>query len=203
MRSRQPPPRIWLMTDERMGDLLWRAVERLPRGSGIVFRHYRTPIEERRALFARVRRAARRRRLVLVLAGDARRAAAWRADGVHGGARRDMARPLLRTAAAHDGRALVLAIRAGADLIFLSPVFPTMSHPGAPALGPVRFGLLARIGGRRRRLIAPGGMNPHRGRRMTALGAAGWAAIDAWTAPPADAGARSARTPQNLKVVPR
>jgi thiamine-phosphate pyrophosphorylase len=38
------------MTDERLGDALWTALRRLPRGAGIVFRHYATPPAERRAL---------------------------------------------------------------------------------------------------------------------------------------------------------
>ena len=185
MRSRQSPPRLWLMTDERMGDALWPALERLPRGGGIVFRHHRTPIGKRRSLFVRVRAVARRRRLLVVLADDARRAVAWRADGVHGRGPIHAARPLLRTAPAHDGRELVAAMRAGVDLIFLSPVFPTRSHPDAPTLGPVRFGLLAHAAERRGggpRIIALGGISPRRYRRLAALGADGWAAIDAWSA---------------------
>ena len=43
MTDRQRPwPRAWLMTDERMGERLWEAIDRLPvKHSGIVFRHYR------------------------------------------------------------------------------------------------------------------------------------------------------------------
>ena len=57
------------MTDERMGDGLWAAIEALPRGAGIVFRHHATDQAGRRALFERVARIARRKRLVLVRAG--------------------------------------------------------------------------------------------------------------------------------------
>ncbi len=42
---------------------------------------------------------------------------------------------------------LVRARRAGAALAFLSPVFATPSHPGEPALGPVRWGAMARSAG--------------------------------------------------------
>ena len=35
MKRRQPLPRVWLMTDERQGDGLWGALERLPRGAGM------------------------------------------------------------------------------------------------------------------------------------------------------------------------
>ena len=82
-RHRKKLPTIWLMTDERVADAaLLAAVARLPKGrAGIVFRHYRTEGKARRALFEAVRRVARRRRLLLLLAGDGRTAAAWRADG--------------------------------------------------------------------------------------------------------------------------
>src|SRR3546814_7971642 len=49
---------------------------------------YRTAAAERRALFDRVARMARRRRLVLMLGGTAAQARAWRADGWHGRDRR-------------------------------------------------------------------------------------------------------------------
>ena len=61
MPSRQPVPRLWLMTDERLGDGLHDAVARLPAGAGIVFRHYSLPEEGRRALFEQVQQAARRK----------------------------------------------------------------------------------------------------------------------------------------------
>jgi len=174
MRSRQPLPRLWLMTDERMGEALWGALARLPRGSGVIFRHYRT--EDRRGLFERVRRLARRRGLILLLAGSPRQAAAWRADGAHGGSRHRRApRPLLRTAPAHDARELATA---RGDAVLLSPVFPTRSHPAAPGLGPVRFGLHARQS--RTPVIALGGMDAARFGRLARLGAYGWAAIDAF-----------------------
>src|SRR4051812_18150733 len=124
MRRGQPPPVLWLMTDERQGAALWRALARLPGGAGIIFRHYRTPPAERRALFDRVRGIARRRRLVLVLAGPVATAVAWQADGAHGRRLHRGARPMLRTAPAHDASELLAARRSGADLVLLSPVFP-------------------------------------------------------------------------------
>lgn len=165
------------MTDPRMDEALWRALERLPRGAGIVLRHYGD--SDRRGLYERVRRVARRRGLVLVLAGTVPAAIGWRADGVHGDRRPGRpARPLLRTASAHDAREIRRAEAAGADIIFLSPVFATRSHPNSRALGPVRFGLLA--GRSRAALIALGGMDARKAHRLGALGATGWAGIDAW-----------------------
>ncbi|WP_448801088.1 thiamine phosphate synthase [Burkholderia ambifaria] len=47
------------------------------------------------------------------------------------------------SAACHAADDLVLAARAGVDFVTLSPVLPTLSHPGAPTLGWTRFAVLA------------------------------------------------------------
>lgn len=170
MRARHPSPlpRIWLMTDERLGEALWDALAALPRRSGVIFRDYATPPAERRARFAAVRAVARRRRLVLVRAG---RVPMRGEMGVHNGRGRG-----LHTAAVHDRAELVAARRAGVDLVLVSPVFPTRSHPGARTLGPVRLGLMLR--GATLPAVALGGMGAGRFRRLRGLGLHGWAAID-------------------------
>jgi len=173
-----PLPALWLMTDERVADAaLLAAAARLPRGrGGIVFRHYRTERAARRALFEALRGIARRRRLVLLLAGSAQAAAAWRADGAHGRDGRGAGRPLLRSRAVHDRPEAVAARRAGTDLCFVSPLFPTRSHPGAGALGRVRFAALARQVDAP--VIALGGVRRAHRRVLRGIGADGWAAID-------------------------
>jgi thiamine-phosphate pyrophosphorylase len=175
-RHRKKPPALWLMTDERVPDAaLLAAVARLPKGgAGIVFRHYATPEAQRRALFDALRRIAMRRRLLLLLGGTARQAAAWQADGVHGRDGRRVARPLLRSAPVHDVREAVAARKV--DICFVSPLFPTRSHPGAPALGPARFAALAR--GIKVPVMALGGMRRAHRRMLHGIGADGWAAID-------------------------
>jgi thiamine-phosphate pyrophosphorylase len=169
MPRRQPLPRLWMMTDERQGEALWAALERLPKGSGIVFRHYSLPRETRRATFERIRRVARRRGLMLLAAG----APLAGARGAHG--RRGCG---VRSASVHNLRQLRAAERGGADLVFLSPVFATDSHPGARPLGARRFALLAHQA--RVPVIALGGMTAQRAARLG--GAHGWAAVDALTA---------------------
>ncbi len=170
MRARHPStlPRLWLMTDERLGEGLWDALAALPRGSGVIFRDYATPRAERHARLARVLAVAKRRRLVVVRAGDVPMHGEM---GVHNGRGRG-----LLTAAVHDRKELVAARRADADLIFVSPVFPTRSHPGARTLGPVRLGLMLR--GATSPAIALGGMDARAFRRLRGLGLHGWAAID-------------------------
>jgi len=176
MQRRQPSPSLWLMTDERMGERLWTALDRLPRGGGVVFRHYGLEAGARRALFAEVRKIARRRGLVLLLAGSDGQARAWRADGSHN---RDRLRQRggLRSAPVHS--LLELARHRNATLFFVSPLYPTRSHPDTRPLGAIRFASIARRA--RGTVVALGGMDSKRGRNATALGADGWAAIDAWS----------------------
>ena len=160
-------PVRWLMTDERMGERLWRALLALPPGSGVIFRHHATPAPQRSALFVRLRRIARARRLVLIAARPPIGGVA-----IHGRVAGATSWPAHDRAEARAGR------RAGAALLFVSPVFPTRSHAGAPALGPV---VAARIGrGLGLPMIALGGMTERRWRRLRHLGFTGWAGIDAF-----------------------
>lgn len=165
-----PLPRRWLMTDERMGDGLWEALARLPRGSGVVFRHYSLPPAARRALFERVRRIARRQRFLLVAAGPARVGRGMAGShGRHYGA---------LTAPVHSLREAMAAERAGARLVFVSPIYATRSHAGARVLGRARLGLMIRKV--EVPVIALGGMDERRWRALRLLGVHGWAGIDAW-----------------------
>ena len=145
---------------------------RLPRGATVILRHYDAP--DRTGLARRLLALCRRRRVMLLIAGDARLAAMVGADGLHlpedqlrrGGCRwRLWRKPRWRvTAAAHGKAALVRAARAGVDAVLLSPVFPTRSHPGAPVLGPLRFESLRRTSPVP--VIALGGIDPATVRRI-------------------------------------
>lgn len=184
-KNDRPLPRLWLFTDERVEEsALIAAIGRLPRGAGIVFRHYGWPVEARRRLFDRVRTAARSRRVLLLLAGPAELARRWGADGWHAPAHMPVTalgagarRGLIHSRAAHDATQLRRAVRDHADIAFLSPVFATRSHAGGRVLGPLRFASLLRR--RQVPVVALGGMTPARARRMMPMGAYGWAGIDA------------------------
>ncbi len=82
------------------------------------------------------------------------------------------------SAAVHGRAGVARARRLGADVALVSPAFPTESHPGAPALGPMRWAALAR--GTGRPAVALGGMSARALRRLPRGVAAGWAGIGAW-----------------------
>lgn len=171
---RRPLPRLWLVTDLRTDAGLDAAIRALPRGAGVIFRHYHLGPASRAARFAEVRRLCRARGIAVVWAGGARAARRLGADGCYGAPDLIGQGPaLLRLATAHSLAELAAARRARADLVLLSPAFPTRSHPGAAALGPLRWLLLARRSAVP--VIALGGMNRAGARRLPGFG---WAAID-------------------------
>ena len=133
-------PPLWLFSDPaRMGDVM-AAVRALPAGlCGVVFRH--DGVRGRAALLQEVARLCRDRRLVLVVAGAAPLPAGAKRHLREGRGASGL------TSSAHGRAGLVRARRAGVRLAFLSPAFPTASHPGAPALGPVRWAACARGAG--------------------------------------------------------
>ena len=170
MSSRQTLPRLWLFTDQRLGDELWLCIARLPRGAGVVLRHHQSDA----ILGERVARMCAERGLMLAVAGDVAFARALGAAMVHNPD--GEAHGLLVSRSVH-GPAEAAAARS-ADLVFVSPVHASASHPGAAALGldaALELAAIAAVPA-----IALGGMNRARGQEAVAAGFHGWAAIDAW-----------------------
>ena len=152
----------------------------LPPGlCGVVLRH--DTDAQRLALARRVAGLCRRRGVALIIAGDSRLAMRLRV-GLHlrgGGA----GRPIgwsggLLSASVHNEAQLKQAKRSGATLIFISPVFATASHPGAPVLGAAGWRRLARRAGRIKP-YALGGMNDKTVRSL-GVNCAGAGAIEAF-----------------------
>jgi thiamine-phosphate pyrophosphorylase len=174
MRSRQTLPGLWLLSDERNDAVLEDALRNLPPGSGFIYRHYHLPPEERVARWFELLRIARARGHAAILADSSLTAREWGADGLYGAPRALYpTSDLLTLATAHSLHDIGLANLARADAVLLSPAFPTRSHPGAPALGPLRFRFLAAHA--QMPVIALGGTTARTARR---LAWPRWAAID-------------------------
>jgi len=140
-----------------------------------------------------LRRIARQRGVLFLVAGDPQLAAAVGADGLHlpeGVARHGVLAPALLwratgtgngrwlSVACHGVRALGRARALGADAALLSPVFVTASHPGARGLGAVSFARMAQMA-RRAGLpvVALGGVTTATALRLPPGSAAGLAGI--------------------------
>ena len=170
-------PRAWLMTDERMGERLWEAIDRLPiKHAGIVFRHYATEPNARAALAGRIADLCHRRSLSLAVARDQDLARAVHANLVHNPLQPPVRLPFSRSV--HSLEEAQEARAAGAELVFVSPVFATSSHPGQEPLGTTRARRIAEAAGVP--AMALGGMNELNFPRLQREGFYGWAGIDAW-----------------------
>lgn len=189
MVRRHPLPATWLFSDERLAADMATLTVQLPPGSGIVLRHDSLPLGARWRLLRRLVRVARARGLVVLLADSPDRARRWGVDGVHlrqpQAARAAQARRLglMVSMPVHDAHEAGRARRVRADIVFISPLHPTRSHPGAAALGHAAWLRLARRSGAAP--VALGGMTAARGRALRLRGGyatLGWAAIDAWDA---------------------
>ncbi|MFQ3623099.1 MAG: thiamine phosphate synthase [Acetobacteraceae bacterium] len=157
--------------------------------AAVILRHDGAP--DRAALAAALAGLCRARGLSLLIARDARlalrlRAGLHLADGMRPPAPWRLARRGLLTAAAHGGRALARSAAFGADLALLSPLFPTASHSGGRALGPVRFAALARRAPLP--VVALGGLTGRRVAAAARAGAVAVASVGALAAPPSGTG---------------
>ncbi|MBI3676348.1 MAG: thiamine phosphate synthase [Proteobacteria bacterium] len=168
---------VLMSDDERLADP-YRSARALPRGCMVI---------------VRARDAARRadiattllhhaRDLIVLIADDPELALAVRADGVHLPQARAREASHWRarhpgwliTASAHSFAGLRLA--SAADAVFLSPAFPTRSHPDHPSLGATRLMLMASQA--RVPVYALGGIGAANAGRLAGSRLAGLAAID-------------------------
>jgi thiamine-phosphate pyrophosphorylase len=192
-RAKPPPgrskrlPALVFMTDPGRVPDPEAVARRLPMGSAVVFRAFGAPqatLQGRRLAVI-----ARQRRLVLLVGADPALARAIGAKGVHlperlshlaGRIRR--ARPQwIVMAAAHDSRAVLRALKAGADAVVISPVFDSRSPSAGSPLGLMRFLALTRLA--KGRAYALGGVNATTASRLLGSGAMGLAAVESLAGP--------------------
>lgn len=157
-------------------------VRGLPRGWGVIYRHFGAPERERVA--RRLAELCRKRKLVFLVSGDLELARRVKADGVHWPERMAIARgsrprQWIETAAAHSRRGIARAARLGMDAAIVSTVFASRSPTATKPMGSVRFHALARRPPLP--LYALGGVNSETAGRILAPAnarIAGWAAVE-------------------------
>jgi len=152
----------------------------LPKGAAIILRDYDWP--EREALARRLKVICVERRLLLLIGADIELAKTVGADGVHFPSRMKSRLPLpatmIMSTACHTQEDLDRAGETHTDIAFLSPVYPTASHPGAQSLGPDTFKAMAR--GATVPVIALGGVDEENADMLNGPNIVGLAAIGAF-----------------------
>ncbi|MEM1148838.1 MAG: thiamine phosphate synthase [Pseudomonadota bacterium] len=171
-------PRLLLLTDpERVPDPI-AVVRGLPRGSGVIYRHFGR--DDRVQLAARLSRLCRQKRFVFLIAADPVLAMRVGANGVHWPemhahqARKWRKRFKLQTASAHSRRAVRQNDCFKVNTVLLSTVFVSNSSSAGAPIGAVRYRQLARSSPIP--LYALGGVNAENAQRVADV--SGLAAIE-------------------------
>jgi len=171
-------PKIWLLSDPRFGRRLLPSIQKLPWGSGVIFRHYDHP--KRQEIYRHIVNICRKRGHKLVIAGDERLASSWKADGFYQGQPGSILPKqsrFMNIIGVHNIKELYQAKRLRADVILLSPVYTTLSHKGKRPLGIMAFQHLALLSRKRGiTVLALGGMDKKRAAMIPYI--YGYAAID-------------------------
>ena len=171
-------PSAFFVTDPARTPDLLAIVRRLPRGMGVIWRHYG---EEKRLATGRVlARLCRQRGLILLVSADPSLAVRIGADGVHWPERllkgvRPGSGRLIETAAAHSRAAIARAARLGVDAAIVSTVFQSRSPSAGAAMGALRFRQISSHAPLP--VYALGGIDAFNAASAMRY-AAGWAAID-------------------------
>lgn len=176
------PFQLAFLTDETRGPRADLVARVLPAGSALVLRDYHR--RDRAGLARRLREITAARGVLLIVGEDEALARESGADGLHLRSTQ-LKRPpvrttLLRTAACHGAADLAAAARTGAMLAFLSPVFPTQSHPSADGLGVERFHALASAS--RIPVLGLGGVDERNAPLLAGSNVVGFGAIGAFCA---------------------
>ncbi len=169
------------MTDGKQADDAASIVSALPRGTAVIYRNY--TLVNRRAIAVRLRALCRARGLLFIVAEDINLAKTLKADGLHLPSRALKKSAWLRdfrtlSAACHTSHEVTMARAHGIDIIFLSPLFETNSHPGEPYLGPDRFREIAMMAGIP--VLALGGVTLQNFKLASGANIVGFAAIGAF-----------------------
>jgi thiamine-phosphate pyrophosphorylase len=178
-RNGRTLPRAWFMTDPKRTPDPAAIAAQLPKGWGVVYRHFGAP--DRFTTGAKLARICKQRGLILLVSADPALAADIGADGVHWPEARlhgvrHRSPHFIETASAHSRPGLARAHALKLDAAFFSAVFPSNSPSAGKAIGPLRFVAITRD--------APlpvyglGGINAENATRI-AKHSAGWAAIEA------------------------
>ncbi len=162
------------MTDPRFGERLLPSIQKLPKGAGVIFRHYDAP--NRLDMFRDIAKICRRRGLKLIFAGDIEGCMKHNAEGYYYGRPQRITKRYnnITLLGVHDAHEIRKAQILGADAYMVSPVFSTNSHKGQRPLGLLRFRQLRQLCDKP--VIALGGMNQVRFQPIGHVH--GYAAID-------------------------
>ena len=171
-------PNLWLFTDLQKTLKPVELSKKLPVQSGVIIRHYNNS-KNKKTIIKDILNVKKRRMLTVLISGENKRG--LNIDGNHFP---QWASPInngnkITSMSFHHAKDLRKSINLKADLVFISPVFPTTSHKNKKCLGVIKLGLMARLF--KKHVIALGGINNKNIGRLRSLPISGCAGIDLFT----------------------
>lgn len=181
VKNKKSLPVLWFFTDRFRNPDPYIILNQLPKNSGVVLRDYDLP--NRVVLAKNIAEICKKRSLTYIIGADAKLALEVGASGVHIPEFRNINLPYLKpnkkewivTSSVHNLGSLRKVKSRAVDLIFISPVFETKSHPNQNTLGTAyisrlvnRFSVFS---------IALGGINQHNVKLLNGSGVNGIGAI--------------------------
>ena len=165
---------IWLFTDTIKTPNPIQIAKSLPFKAGIVIRHYESKNKD--SIIKNILNIKKRKDLTILIAGKYRRILSMDGNHLPQWVNYNNKEHKMVSISVHTAKDIRKSINVKADLVFISPVFPSSSHKSKHHLGVIKLGLLARLF--KKDVIALGGINNKNIARLRSLPISGCAGID-------------------------
>ena len=168
-------PYVWFLTDSIKTKNPEDTTRKLPFNSGILIRSYN--IHNKEIIIKNIINLKKRKLHTVLVSG--RHKSHSNVDGAHLPSWLNSSffiNKKLISMSAHSARDIRKSINIKADIIFISPVFDTTSHPEGKNIGVIKLGLMAKLF--KKPVIALGGINNNNISRLKGLPIFGCAGID-------------------------
>ena len=168
-------PYVWFLTDSIKTKTPLETSRKLPANSGILIRSYN--IQNKDIIIKNIINLKKRKLHTVLVSG--RHKSHSNVDGVHLPSWLNSSffiNKKLISMSAHGARDIRKSINIKADIIFISPIFDTTSHPESKNIGVIKLGLMAKLF--KKPIVALGGINNNNISRLKGLPIIGCAGID-------------------------
>jgi len=165
-----------------------KIIEKLPKNSAIIIREYNLDKNSREIFARRISQLARAKSLKIIVGKDFDLAKKIKAHGVHFSdhdklplkfLKKNQPKNFIFSFACHNLKSFLKAQKLRPDVIFISPIFATTSHPNGKNIGIRNLSKIIRNHKNKKQiLVALGGINSHNIKMLCKLKINGFGAID-------------------------
>ncbi len=162
-------PKLFFFTNRKQFSDIFKTIETLPRNTVIIIREYDLEHKDRLLFAKKIVKIARENNLITLSGKSLELHLEAKTDGIHFSDNDISWRKylnykknnsgLLLSCSCHDEKSLRKTMNYGINFLFLSPIFPTNSHPNSKTIGNMRLAKITRELGDKSPIYALGGIN--------------------------------------------